>query len=86
MRRQQVSKPRPLFEAKPTCQSLLFCGGRQGKTCLLAPVTRTVKGCWSAMLPRGLEGASIVCGDLYKKSGLSFPDVCRTLESANGCA
>jgi hypothetical protein len=44
---------------KPTCQSLLFCCcGRQGKTCLLAPV----KSCWSATLARGLEGASMVCG------------------------
>jgi len=40
--------------------ALLLCG-RQGKTCLLAPVTRTVNCCWSATLPRGLEGASIVC-------------------------
>jgi hypothetical protein len=63
MRRQQVAKPRPLFEAGTylSVVALLLAGGWQGKTCLLAPVTRTVKGCWSAMLPRGLEGASMLC-------------------------
>ena len=67
MRRQQVSKPRPLFEGETylSVVALLLCG-RQGKTCLLAPVTRTVNCCWSATLPRGLEGASIVCVGLER--------------------
>lgn len=60
MRRQQMAKPRPLFVG-PTCQPLLFCRPcRQGKTCLLAPVTRTVKVSWSATLLRLCEGASMV--------------------------